>query len=98
MHINEGGQPFYPAILAPDRSIGHNDAVPVAVITVEGYVGSAWSALATKFAPMVTRAFRRDSGGSRTLYVTTVRAFPTHLEVWIPLLESRYSTDHAESP
>ncbi len=78
------GQPLYPAVLTPDPSPAYDDARPLAAITVEGYVGSAWGALATRLAPQVERWLRPDWKGRRTFCVTVVRFQGKVPEIWVP--------------
>jgi hypothetical protein len=93
MFETRAGGRTYPAIFAPDPTVGHDHAVPLAVITAEGYVGSAWGALATEFAPKVLRNFRPDTEGGRELFATVVhiasRPIPGvpdyyDVQVWVP--------------
>ncbi len=96
MFETKAGGRAYPAIFAPEPSVT-DSAVQLAVITVEGYVGSAWGALATEFAPQVVRNFRPDTQGGRELFATVVHIsrepipgvldYPV-VQVWVPRNEA----------
>jgi hypothetical protein len=97
MFETSAGGRAYPAIFAPDPTVADN-AVPLAVITAEGYVGSAWGALATEFAPKVLRNFRPDTQGGRELFATVVHSSTDPMpgvsaylavQVWVPRPEAK---------
>jgi hypothetical protein len=93
LYRDRAGGRTYAAIFAPDPSPAPDEMKPLAVITLAGYVGSAWGALATEFAPRVLRGFRPDAQGGRLVYATVVRLRPDPspglpdfqaVEVWVP--------------
>ena len=94
LYVTNSGGGVYSAIFGPDPTPGHDGAIPLAVITAEGYIGSAWSTLASEYAPRVLQAFRPDVEGGRLLYATVVhvRSDPGdpqtgelhRIEVWVP--------------
>jgi hypothetical protein len=91
MFETSAGGRAYPAIFAPDPTAADNR--PLAVITAEGYIGSAWGVLASEFAWRVLRKFRPDNQGGRELYATVVH-ISNHpvpgvsdfhvVQVWVP--------------
>jgi hypothetical protein len=91
MFETSAGGRTYPAIFAPDPTVADN--VPLAIITAEGYIGSAWGALATEFVPRVLRNFRPDIRGGRELHATVVHISSNPVpsvseyhvvQVWVP--------------
>lgn len=84
MYAARDGSLLYPAILLLDPTPVDGDTAALAVISVEGYVGSAYGWSLVALARQVSNGLRPDADGNRRYWSTVTRVRDTSPEAWIP--------------